>query len=436
MLLGSGRRFWGPGDGWDASIRSSGNIQLFAPWSVKIHSIPLFVVSANFQPRPQAAGRSAASFSTAIRYLSSYCRLHGVTGQSQAALAAALLIPVANIENRKIKLPLPQLFPRMTIPQADRAWERSTTLPVMEEPRRLDRLLTLSCTVNGVKALLNSIFFEPGVASNLCGAWLQGSFAFLDTNEARRSPEILLRSFIKRDPGLGFLQLGAFVTGAQERCLDDARAGWWKVHLSTAAWTETHVSFIQDEVTRREAGLPVRGVSRADECRLTYLSRGPDGAIPPLLAFPPFGDTALDDTDLEVRRHVQCAAAHRLGYGSFTWSCRGKKVRQCGDSGTPATGFRRKEGQLPGGSSNIAVDYGSLDADDDEVSEMITRNVFTWLRGEDGFPVAERELREHEWIQNLDSDDDSPIDGDVRSVAGENLGRWLLGTLTTRSNSI
>jgi hypothetical protein len=61
---------------------------------------------------------------------------------------------------------------------------------------------------------------------------------------------------------------------------------------------------------------------------------------------------------------------------------------------------------------------------------MVTRNVFTWFRGEDGFPVAERAIREHEWIENLQSDDDSPIEEDVRSTARENLGDWLLGLST------
>lgn len=107
-----------------------------------------------------------------------------------------------------------------------------------------------------------------------------------------------------------------------------------------------------------------------------------------------------------------------------------------GRDGTLAIATRMKTGKppIPDGNS-CAVDYDSLDPED-EVSEMVTRNVFTWLRGEDGFPVAERSIREHEWIENLESDDDSPIDGDVQSTAGRNLGGWLLGVSTRRSNSL
>jgi len=85
---------------------------------------------------------------------------------------------------------------------------------------------------------------------------------------------------------------------------------------------------------------------------------------------------------------------------------------------------------------NISVTYDNLDNEDDDCSEMVTRNIFTWLRDEDGFPVAERAIREHEWIDNLDSDDDCPITGDAQSTVGGNLHGWLLKTMTQRSNSL
>lgn len=62
------------------------------------------------------------------------------------------------------------------------------------------------------------------MACNVCGAWLQGSFAFLDSDKAR-DPHVRLRTFMKRDPDLAFLWLGAFITGAEARCLQEARMG-------------------------------------------------------------------------------------------------------------------------------------------------------------------------------------------------------------------
>lgn len=415
--------------GWEASIRSDTGALLCSPWSIRTEKRPHFTMSTNIEPSSATQNSHPASFSTAIHYLSEYCRLHNIAEQSQAALAAALLIPVAKFDNRRIKLPVPQL-PRKTT----RSPEKPQSLPSRDiGPRQLDRLLTLSCNARGVKSLLNSIFFEPDVPCNSCGAWLQGSFAFLDSDKAR-DPRVLLSTFMERDPGLGFLWLGAFITGAEERCLREARMGWWKVDISAAAWTGTHASFIQEPVTKASPDAPE--ISRVDECRLMFLSHEPDHAVPPLFPFPPFGCTAMEDTNLDVRRHARCSAAHGLEYNCFTWDCQGGKKIEQGRNGTLPITIRSKAGKHSVASINsFAVDYDSLDPED-EVSEMVTRNVFTWLRGEDGFPVAERSIREHEWIENLESDDDSPIDGDVRSTAGRNLGRWLLGVSNGRSNSL
>jgi hypothetical protein len=426
-------RWWAailsPDSGWNASIPNDKGSLLCSPWSVRTQSGPTFIISASPKPQSPMIYHRPASFNSAIGYLSQYCDLHGIAEQNHAALAAALLIPVAKFDGRRIDLPTPRL-PRKV---ATWARQRTQALPVWGgELLQLDRLLTLSCNPREVKALLGSIFFEPNVDCNICGAWLQGSFAFLDSDKAN-NPQVLLRTVIRRDPGLGFLWLGAFVTGAEARCLQDARAGWWKVDLSTAAWTGTHVSFIQESIPK--APTDAREISRADECRLMYLSHRPFHASPPIFPFAPFGSTAIEDTDLDVRRHVGCMAVHGLGYGGFTWDCQGgKKVEQGVDDPLAAT-IRIKAGQPPSWNDTVAVNFDSMDLED-EVSEMVTRNVFTWLRDDDGFPVAERAIREHEWIDNLESDDDSPIEGDIRSTAGENLGRWLLGVSTKRSNSL
>lgn len=417
--------------GWDASLHSHTGIRLCSPWSVRTQAGSNFTISANIQPCSAIDNSRPASFSTAIRYLSEYCQLHDVAEQSQAALAAALLIPVAKFDNKRINFPLPRIPHRAAHSQE----KPRVLLPCNMESQQLDRLLTLSCNARGVKALLSSIFFEPDVACNICGAWLQGSFAFLDSDKAG-DPLVLFNTFVERDPGLGFLWLGAFITGAEERCLQEARMGWWKVDISAAAWTGTHVSFIQENVTRSHPG--AKEISRADECRLMYLSHEPDHAVPPLFPFAPFGSTAMEDADLDVRRHSLCSASHGLEYSCFTWDCQGGKKVEQGRNESLATPIRAKAGKPPVAGDNLNsfdVDYDGLDPDD-EVSEMVTRNVFTWLRGEDGFPVAERSIREHEWIENLDSDDDSPIDGDIRSTAGRNLGGWVLGVSTRRSNSI
>ena len=163
----------------------------------------------------------AASFATALRYLSSYREFHKVAEQSRAALAATLLLPVARFDNRRVQLPTPRVRRKVRFNR-----ETICKTPIWcENLNQLDRLLTLSCNAVGTKALLNSVFFEPGVACNIYGAWLQGTFAFLDSDVVQ-DQHILLRILMKRDPSLGFLWLGAFIVGAQTRSLQGARQAW------------------------------------------------------------------------------------------------------------------------------------------------------------------------------------------------------------------
>ncbi|KAK1973492.1 hypothetical protein LZ30DRAFT_610628, partial [Colletotrichum cereale] len=360
-------------------------------------------------------------------YLYDYCDHYGVGYQSYEAFAAALLLPLAKFDNRRVQLPVPRIRH-----QRD-SREKSSVLPLLFDgnPHQLDKLLTLSCNVMGIKALLNSIFFEPDVPCNVCGAWLQGTFAYLDS-EAVQESQNLVRVLMKRDPDLGFLWLGAFITGGQRRSLQEARQGWWKVDLHVAAWTETLVSFIQEPVPILPTN--VGEIPRADECRLLYLSHDQSYEVAPLFPFAPFGLTAIGDTNLEVRQHTQCKSPHALAYEGLSWQCRESKWTAVQKPTLPLS-LRPKYGQP--GDSQITVTYDNLD-NDDECSEMITRSIFTWLRGEDGFPVAERDIREHEWIDNLDSDDDDDclIVGESRSATEGNLHGWMLNVMLKRAESI
>ncbi|RSL62286.1 hypothetical protein CEP53_004830 [Fusarium sp. AF-6] len=417
--------------GWDATFCSPKGV-LQSPWSIKPASEHRFVISGNSTESNSTLKQTTVSSTAALRYLSGYCDFHNIHNQSQAAITAALLIPLAKYDNRQIELAIPKLTG-----QSEQKREGLTVSPLaIESHGQLDRLLTLSCNPRGLKGLLDSIFFEPDVETNICGIWLQGSFAFLD---AIQDPHQLLRTVMKRDLELGFLWLGVFLTGAHNRCLREARGAWWPVDLSSAAWTGTLASFIQAPVLLDT--LNEGKISRADECRLLYLSHGIDYTTPPLFPFPPFGYTAIEDTNLDVREHALCGMTHGLAYAYFTWSCKdGKEVQQHCQNRVQSTIIRPQNGQIANHHDDVIDNYEGLDYDDldseDENSEAVTRNIFTWLRGEDGFPVAERPIREHEWIDNLDSDDDSPIEGDVRSTVGGNLHGWIARVSTQRSNSI
>ncbi|KAJ4134313.1 hypothetical protein NW765_008347 [Fusarium oxysporum] len=220
--------------------------------------------------------------------------------------------------------------------------------------------------------------------------------------------------------------------GGNDKTLREGRAGWWNIDLGAAAWTGTLMSFIQMPVP--QFATDTRSISRADECRLLYLCHDINYTIPPLFPFPPFGSTAIEDTNIEVHEHILCGWDHSLRFSHLTWHCSdGTKVQQ--DPKVPSMATRLKNGVLQGSVPEEEVDYEEYDSED-ENSEMVTRNIFTWLRGDDGFPVAKRAIREHEWIDNLDSEDDEPIEGDVHSSFDGHLHGWLLETSTQRSNSI
>ncbi|KAL6912741.1 hypothetical protein FSHL1_010423 [Fusarium sambucinum] len=210
---------------------------------------------------------------------------------------------------------------------------------------QLDKLLTLSCNPSAVKTLLASVFFEPDVESNICGMWLQGSFSFLRTI---KDPDNLLRTMIKRDPELGFLWVGAFITGCRDRILSESRGAWSEIDLGAAAWTGTLVSFIQEPVLCPTPG--ATSITRADECRLSFLCHDLNYSKPPLFPFAPFGYTAFLDTNLDVREHLLCGKDHVLRYVGLTWRCNdGTEIKQ--EPETPIIATRAKAGQ------QIDVDY-------------------------------------------------------------------------------
>ncbi|KAF4975874.1 hypothetical protein FZEAL_7397 [Fusarium zealandicum] len=413
--------------GWDATIRNRKGELLHSPWSTIIVPDRPLIISAEIKTAASTPNITPTSLTAACRYLADYCSFHGIDDDlSQAALAAVLLIPTAKYDGRPIALPIPEI-----------AWDgdreegkppTASNFATLDQVQ-LDKLLTLSCNARGTKALLTSVFFELDVASNICGMWLRGSFAFLDTI---KDPHSLLRTLMKRDPEIGFLWLGAFITGTYHRTLGEGRTAWWNIDLGAAAWTGTLMSFIQAPVPRLGPG--TSSISRADESRLLFLCHGINYTIPPLFPFPPFGSVALDDTNLDVHEHSLCGRDHSLRYAGLTWRCNDGTEDKQGPE-VPAVAIRPKSGQLSNHGSQVHVDYDGYDSEE-ENSEMVTRNIFTWLRGEDGFPVAEKAIRKHEWIDNLDSDDDAPIEGDVHSSVGGRLHGWLLKTSTQRSNSI
>ncbi|KAF6825153.1 hypothetical protein CPLU01_10441 [Colletotrichum plurivorum] len=436
-LTDDAARWWtavlAPGVGWKAAIPGE-QYRGLSPWSVT-HEDSKYAIILN-GPRNLAGtcGSTTAPFEAALQYINDYCALHRAHEKSRAALAAALQLPLANLERRTILLHAPRACP---VRRAD-----ETAPAVLDSQNdglvhQMDILLTLSINVQGMRSLLGSVFYEPGIPANACGAWLQGTMAVLKSKEADSLP-VLARMFCDRRPHISYLWLGGIVTGAHKDFLRSNLhlIGLKRIDLHAATWTGTLHSFIQEPTTPVQPGS--KCISRADKCRLIFLTQEPPRDIPPIFPYPPLGETAIQDADLDVQLHAHCPHQHRLRFVPITWNC------------ADGTTNVQEAGQLPqvhrsvdtdgcqgGESEPIEVDYGWLDRERD-TSESVTRNLFTWMRDMDGFTVAEREILQHEWIDAFDSSDDESVgaEGDGASGYGLNnegkMGRWLARAMTAR----
>ena len=438
-LTGEAARWWAavlaPGEGWTAAIPHE-RCPLLSPWSVTKDFSDMHISITGSSNHLSCHSSTPASFETALKYIEDYSALHKASTQSRAALAAVLLLPLANLDNRKVVLHAPQQFcsqPTDTeIPKSLNFDEHYL--------RQLDRLLTLSANADGMKAVLGSIFYEPRIPANACGAWLQGTMAVLQQVKGTEDLHLLARMFFDRSPHISYLWLGGIITGAHKSFLRSTfyLLGLNRIDLHAAAWTGTILSFIQEPVS------PVHGdkasISRADECRLMFLTQEPPREFPPIYPYPPLGETDIRDTNLGVQLHAHCPATHRLQFLSIAWDCIGgdKDIQTAG----PIAVLSRDAviDNPPGEDEGPEVDYSGLDRERD-LSEGVTRNLFTWMRDMDGFTVAERDVYRHEWIDAFDSDDDDSVhpEGDGGSTTGvvdARMGRWMASAMTGRCNSL
>jgi len=149
------------------------------------------------------------------------------------------------------------------------------------------------------------------------------------------------------------------------------------------------------------------------------------GAIPdlPTRAVRPI---ALRDCVLEVQLHASCGSSHGLLYAGWAWDCDGDvKVAQNPVSSPLELGHANGHSV-----ASIATRYDKLDRDRD-CSEAMTRNMFKWLRDADGYPVAERSIRD--WIDDdwSSGDESAAPEGDGLSTTDWRVGPWISRGVTT-----
>ncbi|KAG6298397.1 hypothetical protein E4U09_000834 [Claviceps aff. purpurea] len=283
-------------------------------------------------------------------------------------------------------------------------------------------------------ALLCSSFIDADLPCNVCDAWIQGSFAVLNEPEIRK-PDVLRSMLSQRSPHLGILWLGAILLDMQRYIMTTARQVGYPNDLHSAAWTGTLISFIQQPVADYPPN--VETISRADEARLMFLSQAERHEEMCFVDFPPFGKIAVRDCILEVQLHASCSScsgSHALLYAGFAWDCLGE-VRVAQDSESCVFEYNDATEHPV---ASMAICYDKLDRDTSR-SVGTTRNIFAWLRNDDGWPVSERAIRDwldEDWSSE-DDDETAAPEGDGKSTTSRRkVGPWLSRAVTTRSRTI
>lgn len=167
--------------------------------------------------------------------------------------------------------------------------------------------MALSSNTWGLRSLLCSTFFNPDIECNLVSAWLNPTFAVLDSVSLRKS--LLAAILANRHPRRGILWLGAILTDLASSVLRDIRAGMIALDLQASAWTETTQTFLTSNIGSSHGEL----IRCEDECRVLFITACEGHDRPPIWPWKPFGFTKLCDTQLTVRQNAQCAS-HCLEY--------------------------------------------------------------------------------------------------------------------------
>ncbi|CAH0023412.1 unnamed protein product, partial [Clonostachys rhizophaga] len=412
-VTGDALRWWAailaPGEGWNAYVPPHER-HLKSPWSTTLQSTRHLILCSRYTHNSLLPGFPPTWYD-AVRFISDYVAHHHVSQQSHAAFMAALLLPTSQTMIKQVVLHTPRLSGAV---RQSSFTPQTESQPWGSDEGQLDRLLTLGCNSQGIISLLGSAFIEPSIPCNACGAWIQGALAVLE-NQDTKDPHVLLHILINRSPQLGFLWLGALLAGIQASIMKRARAAFLGIDLQVAVWTNTLISFIQLPTTPTTA----KEISRSDEARLMFLTQAEFHKSPPIVPFEPFGRTDIADCILEVQVHSQCKSSHGLYITNWAWAH---------DDGLSYVGKAiptPKQVSFDAFENSVAIDFGSLDRERD-CSETATRSMFLWLRGEDGYPVAERDIYLHEWINGWDSDEeDQTPEGDGKSTRQQRVGPWL-----------
>ena len=289
-------------EGWSMTTVYNGRTYV-SPWALTISGATELRTkqSSNAETRPPSPHR-------AVGYLARFCCYKRLYGQCSAALSAALCIHF--VWTKSISLPAPQISATSSCPLE---LPYSPSIHTYEHYGLLSCYMMLSCDVKGIRSLLHTAFFNPDIECNLVVTWMSAAFAVIDPVTQEGSIVKLLEIFARRLPKLAPLWLGAILADnvkalglIMNRCV--------AVELHAAAWTDTIGSFI----TLTSGLSDGKVIRREDECPLLHIIGCGSYARLPVWPWKPFGETLLNDSELEAQKNAQCNC-HCLEYQAWYW---------------------------------------------------------------------------------------------------------------------
>ncbi|PLN75288.1 hypothetical protein BDW42DRAFT_189368 [Aspergillus taichungensis] len=302
---------------------------------------------------PEQHSFSPPSSIRAMEFLRDFCVLHDAQSEIPIAMSIAFILPANNIYGLPVNL-------QWQIIDNPRFQSSKTNINKLQSFwDNIAHYLSICCHPRGMISNLCGAFWEPGIPCNMAHAWLYPPCKQLPdlpgiSGSAHLYHEALLRVYVARRPNMGFLFLGACLTGIIPLVLHFVRSGLPVLDLDAAAWV----------------GLPASPnfMLRSDSWRLLYITG--EYPSPPLTPWGPF-----------VRLHNKCGN-HYLSY--CLWGLHISNPPACSRAHTGD-----EQTRLP--SEVLSIQNSA--------SENATRLIFQWVTvNGDGFSPSERDVYNHEWV--------------------------------------
>lgn len=444
------------GCGWRATLTRQDK-EYHPPWSCHLEDSgePFTIIydKSELDIPPEGDPPSSAQ---AQSYLFRLAGMHDIFDQLLAAFAAVLTIPYHMRFGAPVKLPEPHLYTHLT--------KQSTIgdkqkIPTFDE---LPHFMSLSTIPNVISSCLFSSFWEVGVPCNLASEWLHTPLNdILPAIILEKKHHGIVKMLAARSPNVAPLLLGSAITGMLHRIPEVYKSFIPPICLEAAVWSSSQQSFMDPvfhHMPKLQKNIAFRNlIMREDEFRILYITdfESVDYPALPLSPYPPFGYVGLGDTALEVQLHALCG--HSLNYSHWIWQGQDSGEVRCLDD----YGFT-----LSGNISSLPV-YGKTGCAisklinraflsvtqnlftcctdfinrpqrisnrdiSERLSEVATRNLFSWTLFSDGVKKEDKELWHHEWLEFLlgVNENDSAADSNLSllSINGQSrsaISSWL-----------